>query len=486
MKIRILALIAVLCMLLGCMAGCEIEKAKETPTTVPQDSKPQAGDPGNADPGNNNPGNANPGTANKEWIDYAGSVALDMNSETAKEKVISIKAFVDGDTTHFNVSSAVSPGGLLKARYLAVNTPESTGKIEEWGKKASSFTKSRLESAAEVYVESDTATWNLDSTGGRHLVWVWYRPDGSTQFRNLNIELLQEGLSIASNSAENRYGETCMAAIAQAKEYKLHMHSKEKDPDFYYGDAIPVTLKELRTNTALYENMKVTFEGVISYEGGQTVYAEEYDPETDMYYGMTVYYGYNLTGTGLDILEPGNRVKFVGSVQYYATGGTWQVSDIQYVDMRPNDPNNIQLISSGHEAANRLTTGEHFKNGKVETEIRVKDEETEEYILVPATLDYSQMIMSTSVSMEGLKIDKITTTTNEDSASKGAMTFTCRTSDGFVLSVRTVVLYDENNQIITADAYEGKTINVKGVVDYFSYSGYQIKVFSQDDITIVG
>ena len=38
---------------------------------------------------------------------------------------------------------------------------------------------------------------------------------------------------------------------------------------------------------------------------------------------------------------------------------------------------------------------------------------------------------------------------------------------------------------VTADAYEGKTINVKGIVDYYTYSGYQVKVFSPDDITIV-
>ena len=45
-------------------------------------------------------------------------------------------------------------------------------------------------------------------------------------------------------------------------------------------------------------------------------------------------------------------------------------------------------------------------------------------------------------------------------------------------------MYDENRNMITASAYEGKTINVKGIVD--SYDGsYQIKVFVANDITIV-
>lgn len=464
---RVFSLLAVLCLILGCLAGCDQEPLQNTEPSGAQATEPAATQPGEELP---------------EWVDYAASVTLDMNSETAKQQV-TVKAFVDGDTTHFNVPSSISAGGLLKARYLAVNTPESTGKIEEWGKKASNFTKSRLESAAEIYIESDTAGWNPDSTGGRYLVWVWYRPDGSTTFRNLNIELLQEGLSIASKSSENRYGETCMAAIAQAKAYKVNTHSGQPDPDFYYGDALPVTLKELRTNIELYENMRVAFEGVITYEGGQTVYVEEYDAETDMYYGMSVYYGYNLTGTGLKYMEPGNRLKVVGSVQYYATGGTWQVADVDYKDMRPDDPGNLQLISQGNEPSNRLTSGETFKTGKVETEIRSELGGEE---LTPATLDYGQLALSTSISMEGLRIERITTTTNEDSSNKGAMTFSCRTSDGYVISVRTVVLYDENGQMITADAYEGKTINVKGIVDYYTYSGYQIKVFSASDITIVG
>ncbi len=468
MNKRIFALLAALCIVLGCLAGCTDQPQNPTEPTDPGATQPGATEPGATEPGS-------------QWVDYAASVKLDMNSETVKQEV-TVKAFVDGDTTHFNVPAEISAGGLLKARYLAVNTPESTGKIEEWGKKASSFTKSRLETASSIMIESDDGKWNVDSTGGRYLVWVWYKPDGASEYRNLNIELLQEGLSIASSAGSNRYGEVCMNAIAQAKANGLHMHSKEDDPDFYYGDSIPVTLKELRTNIELYENLKVAFEGVITYEGPQTVYVEEYDAETDMYYGMTVYYGYNLGGNGLSYMEPGNRVKFVGSVQYYATGGTWQVSDIEYIIMRPNDPNNVQLISSGHQASNRLTDGKTFKQGKVDLEVRTALDGEE---MVNKTFDYGELVLSTSISMEGLRVESVSTTTNEDSSNKGAMTLSCRTKDGYVISVRTAVLYDENNQLITADAYKGKTINVRGIVDYYTYSGYQVKVFSPDDITIV-
>ena len=62
------------------------------------------------------------------------------------------------------------------------------------------------------------------------------------------------------------------------------------------------------------------------------------------------------------------------------------------------------------------------------------------------------------------------------------MTLTCE-ADGVTISIRTVVLLDANGNPVTADAYLGKTIDVKGIVDYFDGT-YQIKVFSANDITV--
>jgi endonuclease YncB( thermonuclease family) len=465
---KLLALLVALCIALGCLAGCN---QNPSAGTEPTGSEPT----GSNDSPTENPGSDGP---SQPFVDYAAEVVLDFDSDTAKQEV-TVRNFVDGDTTHFHVPVEISENNILKARYLAVNTPESTGKIEEWGKKASNFTKEKLSTATSIVVESDDGNWNLDSTGGRHLVWVWYRPEGSDTYRNLNIELLQNGLSLASNSAENRYGEICMAAIQQAKANELHIHSKQDDPDFYYGEAIPVTLKGLRTTIEQYENMKVTFEGTITHESNQTVYVEEYDEETNMYYGMTVYYGYNLTGTGLEILSEGNRVRIVGSVQYYATAGTWQVSDIKYVDMRPNDPNNVQLIESGVEASHTVTDLTLFNEGTVVVDVMPTGDEN---FVVSETFDYAHLALGSSICMEHLEVVNVHTTTNEDSSSKGAMTLTCRSGDQYV-SVRTVVLRDADGNVITADAYLGKTITVFGIVDYFS-GDYQIKVFSASDIIV--
>ena len=194
-------------------------------------------------------------TTSGVFEDVAASLILDMDSETVKQEV-TVKNFVDGDTVHFHVPESVMADGVLKARFLAVNTPESTGKIEEYGKAASNYTKEKLSAATSILIESETASWNPDSTGDRYLVWVWYKSGEDQGYKNLNVELLQEGLARPNSSSENRYGETCMAAIAEGKARKSNLYSGQKDPDYYYGDAVELTLRELRTNIASYSGMK--------------------------------------------------------------------------------------------------------------------------------------------------------------------------------------------------------------------------------------
>ncbi len=441
---RLLSLCLTLCFMLCALAGCGTPEDTDavTGTTIPLEVK-----------------------------DYAGSLKLNMDSSTLKQEV-TVKTFIDGDTVHFYVPESVMPGGVLKTRFLAINTPESTGKIEEYGKAASRFTRERLENAVSIIVESDSDGWDADSTGGRYLVWVWYKTADMTQYRNLNIEILQNGLAIASSAGSNIYGDVAQAAIAQARALELNVHSDEPDPDFFYGDAIELTLKELRTHVSDYNGMKVAFSGVVSADNSNTVYMETYDSETDMYYGMTVYYGFGLNAFGLDILSVGNEVRIVGTVQFYEAGGTWQVSGLSYSPMHPDDPNNIQVISQGNEPAYRLTDPALFANGTVE--IAGETEVT--------TAPYAQMAMSTTIEMRDLLVTDIYTTDDAESSSRGAMTLTCQAGD-VTISVRTTVLLDDAGEVITAEAYLGKTIDVKGIVDHFDGT-YQIKVFSEKDIQV--
>lgn len=444
---RLAALLAVLCLLIGCMAGCGGDKKDDAN-------------------GDNNPA----------FVDYVEQTKLDLNSNTKKLEV-TVHAYIDGDTTHFNVPRDVAENGILKARYMGINTPESTGKIEEWGKKASTFTKEKLLNAASIMVESNDDKWNLDSSGGRHLVYVWYKPTADADYRCLNLEIIQNGLSISCGTVNDRYGQAATDAFQQAKREKLHVFSGEKDPGFYYGDAYEIDLKGLRTNIELYDNAKVAFEGVVTRNNNNSVYVEEYDAETGMYYGMSVYYGFE-TGALLNNLAIGNRVRVVGTVTYYETGGTWQVSGLAYREFKPDDPSNTKVISTGHKAGNMLTDLEKFNTAKVEVEVlkELGSDETE-----IKTFDYAALAMSTSISMQGLYVSSCYTTHNGGD-NDGAMTLSC-VVDGQTIDVRTIVLYDQNGEMLTASAFEGRIIDVVGIVDYFS-GRYQIKVLSAQDIVV--
>lgn len=444
--------ILLICTLLSCLTACPIvDPTTTTTTTTTTGGSPQL----------------------PEWVDYADQVKLDMNSNRLKEEV-TVHQYIDGDTTHFNVSTSISDSGVLKARYLAVNTPESTGKIEEWGKKAAQYTRSKLEEAISIIIESDTTSWDLDSTGARYLVWVWYKTAEMSDYRCINLELLQEGLAVASNSAQNSYGDYCMNAIAQAKKYELYVHSKDKDPDFYYGEANPVTLNELVTNPEKYLNTKVAFEGVIVKDDSGCLYVQDYCAESDMIHGMQVYKGQ--LSTGLELLKVGNRVLIVGSFQYYEAGGVYQVTDLNYRPFKPNDPNNFQLISEGHDVVFAVTDPEKFANEKVT--LTVIDENDEE---IMKTFDYAALSMNTIIEMHNLTVTDVYTTDNGGN-SDGAMTLTCYSEDGTRITVRTNKLMIDG-ELVTEEYFMGKTIDVRGLVASFN-GQYQIKLLSLNDVVV--
>ena len=416
------------------------------------------------------PANGTTGAPSVQETDYAASVKLNMDSQYKKEEV-TVKQYIDGDTVHFY--SKEMDNGVLKARFLGVNTPESTGKIEEYGKTAAFFTKEKLMAAESIIVESDTANWDADSTGGRYLVWIWYKTADMQEYRNLNIELLQEGLAIASSSANNRYGSACSAAIDQAKKLKKNVHSGQKDPNFFYGSAIELDLKELRTNIADYNGQKVAFTGVITMHYNNGIYIEQYDPESETYYGMYAYYGFNFGG--MHLIKVGSEVRLVGSVSEF--NGSWQVSGLTYSDFIPT-ADDVQKLSDGNEPSFVLTNPVDFATRS--KELSFVDPETDE--VTTKTYKYAELAMGTSVEMKNLYVKDVYTTESDNDSSNGAMTLTCE-ADGVTISIRTIVMTDDAGNIITEDAYKGKTIDVKGIVDCFNGS-YQIKVLDDNYINV--
>lgn len=74
---------------------------------------------------------------------------------------------VDGDTAWFYLDNEE-----IKARFLAIDTPESTTKKEAFGKEASDFTCNLLKNANKIEIEYDDNSDKLDKYD-RHLVWVF-------------------------------------------------------------------------------------------------------------------------------------------------------------------------------------------------------------------------------------------------------------------------------------------------------------------------
>ncbi len=480
---KILALLLAVAALASSLVACDVtvntEGEGDMNAVSDTDAASNAGDAADTNAGNS----TDSSTELPAFVDYAATQAFDPNSGRAYVET-TVHLYVDGDTTHFNVPTSVVNTGVLKARYLGINTPESTGQIEPWGKKASEHTKSVLSSATSIIVESDTDTWNPDSTGERYLVWVWYKNAETPEYRCLNLEILQMGLAVSSKSSDTAYADVCVKILAQAVNYKLYVHSKEEDPDFYYGDAIPMTLKELKTNIESYKGKGVSFEGVVVHNSSQTAYVEEYDEETGKYFGIQVFYGYNLGYFGEEILKVGNRVRIVGNVQYYEAGGTYQISDIKYNPMDEASKTNILKISDGHTAAYQELDAKALLQDKVDIQVTLRGEDGEETVEIKS-YDLGFLTMHSSASLKNLTIKSIYTTKNETSSNKGALSITCQAADGTTIVVRTAVLTGSDGKVITADAFPiGSKINARGIVDV--YEGvYQLKVFTASNIEIL-
>ena len=403
-------------------------------------------------------------------VDYVSELKLDMTTDSLKQEVTVYKN-IDGDTTHFRfkdpskLPAESKEDGYFKARYMAINTPESTGKIEEWGRRASDFTKNALNHAESIIIESDDGKWNPDSTGSRFMVWVWYRTSDTSDYRNLNLEILQNGLAVGSNAQDNRYGDLCMKAFNQARDLGLYVHSGEKDPDFFYGEAIKMTLKELRLSINDYIATTVAVEGIVTRnDGNNGVYIQSYDEETERYYGVYVYYSANPSYGVKPMLTEGNLVRVVGKISDFDPENP-QISGLVYNARDPENEFQMKKLEEGKEIVYTELSADLFVNKK-ET-VSIGDEEKEVRV--------AELMLGTAVSMKNLKVKSV-----KPAQSSDAMTIYCEV-DGITVQLHAAAMYDEYGQPITEEYYLGKTLDIRGVVDVF-YKDYQIEFYQLSDV----
>ncbi len=318
---------------------------------------------------------------------------------------------VDGDTSIVSV-----PGyhGTITLRYLGIDTPESTYRVEPWGFAASDFTKGKLKNAKTIVAESDPLTTVKDGNG-RYLTWVWYRNSETEDFRLLNLELVENAFS-ASKGTDLIYEEAFLGSDYDVREAGCRYWG-QTDPNYDATEIGEVyTIKQIREkfetlNVAeqrQYSGKVVRVSGVVSRSSGVgSAYLQQYDEETKSYYGVYVYGGFTSS-----ILKEGREVVVSGKIGYF--NGGLQITDL--------DRNNTALVS-------------------LENEIHIEELTGEEYV-------------TNGANMQGLlvKLSNLTVTGGYNTA----------TSDGMATGSYTIDVEDENGNKIEIRVDKNTTIKIEG------------------------
>ena len=143
---------------------------------------------------------------------------LFMVNVNAQKLEVNLDKCVDGDTAWFYLN-----GEEIKARFLAIDTPESTNKIEPFGKEASNFTCNLLTNASKIELEYDDNSDKLDKYD-RHLVWVFVDDE---LLQNL---IIKEGLGeVAYLYDDYKYTNILEASELIAKANKIGMWQETND-----------------------------------------------------------------------------------------------------------------------------------------------------------------------------------------------------------------------------------------------------------------
>lgn len=289
---------------------------------------------------------------------------------------VSVVRYVDGDTSMFKTST----GEIFTTRYLGINTPESTYRIEPWGFSASKQNKEIisecLENGGKIVLQADTAEERTDSNG-RYLAWVWLiSKDGDS--RLLNLELAELAYAQVKCETNALYYQSLLAAIQPLVLAKVRIYG-EKDPAYDYNkEGVQMSIKEVREKYGTPEQIEAYSKGgettsttgelivsgagtlvvisgtVVRKNGNTNAYIQQYDEETNKYYGIYVYGGYNT----INKLLLGANVEITAKIGYYY--GSLQLTDltsdkriklynvnneIVYEDMLPEDVDDINNYS---------------------------------------------------------------------------------------------------------------------------------------------
>lgn len=246
-----------------------------------------------------------------------------------------ISHYTDGDTLGVVLKKE---GTSVTIRFHSVDTPESTGGVEKWGKAASLFVKQQLEKATGVVVEATAVPAEHDNYGVRYLGYIWYRTSDTEDYRNLNLELVENGYSKnhGNDTSKFPYNSYFKKAEQNSRAIKLRLFSDKADP-LYSTDPVDVTIKEIFDNIDQYYNAetdsgsKVRFNAylesvTVSGSGTYTFIAKQYDAETGKMTEIPVYAGY--ASSAASGMKVGHLYRVVGVIQMH--NSKLQISGVTY------------------------------------------------------------------------------------------------------------------------------------------------------------
>jgi micrococcal nuclease len=144
------------------------------------------------------------------------AIAVNQKELTIGEKYsATLVKCTDGDTAQFNVN-----GTIYKTRFLYIDTPESTNRVEPYGKEASEYTCNALKQGV-IQLETDGS--NLFDKYDRLLAWVWI--DGKLH----QEEITKAGLvKKFYDYGDYQYEELMISAMSYAKANYLGIYEENR------------------------------------------------------------------------------------------------------------------------------------------------------------------------------------------------------------------------------------------------------------------
>ena len=247
-----------------------------------------------------------------EWVDYVHSgevqLTLDYEGHDFYQDGIGQMTLqyegqcIDGDTVHFTPLVTTTSSERIKSRFYGVDTPESTGQIQMWGKEASDFTHEKVWNAAQNGTIVLSSPYNdyhkpeTDSTGERYVTLVWINETKKNAPKEelvlLNLWLVQEGYSTAKNVTDfPEMATVFVQAETQAIAYKLHMHSDEIPPSWPPDGYQVVSLLDLKKSLEQtlenpnydnpYDGKRIIFTGTVAGYANNILYLVQHFSEEE-------------------------------------------------------------------------------------------------------------------------------------------------------------------------------------------------------------